>query len=186
VNQIKRIFSTLCIVLLGCGEPIEEFDGFLAIEMEQLLASGDEKIWIRTARSLDGDNVLKSCGDSLMITFSRPTSDIIDENYMLFTYPADQGCDSLSFCQTYPNICAAQADFCAESPDSCRSFDERTFFAGTWEIVLPAIENGTTNKVQLNYPQDTTVVEVRRITSQTMTWTYSSDQNQVEETYQSK
>ena len=85
----RNVLSFLFLILLFsyCDDKVKEFDGFPQKEMEYLLASDDAKVWERTAKEENGEEVIPDdCGMDNYLIFIKGGLGVPNHFFMRITH----------------------------------------------------------------------------------------------------
>ena len=146
------------------------------------MATEELKPWLRISRELDGEIQIPECEDSIIYWFARPIKGVSNENSFILDI-SKTSCSVDQFCAVNPNICDNHESICEESPSLCEGLFPGIFFAGSWEVHPPSIENGKTDVFQINFPGDTVIYQIDFITSIFLDVRYQNQSGEVTESY---
>lgn len=171
--------------LSSCGEKIEEFDGFIKPELIQLLTSGTDKNWVRQEKTINGNLIKGNCADSLTIKFI-PVKNKVDTTGYLFINPTTESCSLSDFCDMNPEMCQADALFCAKNSDICDELEDNFIFGGSWFIPNPIVTNGVVHTLKISNSEVSINYTINFITSIYLELSATNDGDQLLEKYKAE
>ena len=160
----------LAILLFSCDDKVRKFSGFTQKEMEHLLASDESKAWLRISKEEDGDVIEPDdCGMDNYLIFVP--GNLGDPKPLLYAYnPAI--CDSLDFCNQYPDFCQSDTALCNADPEFCDLLGQGVLYIGSWYAKEPFINNDRSDTLIFEINNKSESIFVTSITSQYASFQY--------------
>ncbi len=175
MNRHLYLLLFFALSLYSCEETVDEFSGFQKQEMEFLLAGDSAKVWERVSRWEDGKEIeFSDCEKQNRMIFLAGNSD--ESKRLLYTFDTAV-CDSAGFCNENIEYCISDTAQCNQDPDFCELLDDSTLYLGTWEVMEPAIDGGTTDQLLLKLWPKTRETTVTGISALAFSFEFSESES---------
>ncbi len=172
--MVKNIlyFIFLLFIFSFCDDKVKQFDGFVQVELEYLLASDEFRVWERIGQEEGGEEIIPTdCGIENYLIFLQ--GDLGEPKPLLYAYNPEL-CDSLDFCIQYPDFCLADTTLCNADTAICNTLGDGFLYIGSWYAKEPFIKNSRSDTLVFEINNNKESVFVTSITSQNATFQYKN------------